>query len=226
MAKLDKIVEVLENWQKGYKKANKGDKQLGDIRSTLNGGRPLSPSPSLQELSTREIEELRRAWDGKGAMGYEPDFAGYNDVGPKTYQGIPIKDRDLAILKGEVDPYQFVEQPNYGRDIRTNPNVRRGDDRVLPPKNTTNVGTMQLGTDLPNWMDNTDYSIGNSNGVTNSSLLGKRQGVHPGQFSDVPALERDYRGMDIGEQSKKANKGIALEEMLEFRNKNTGNTNF
>ena len=214
MAKIDKIVEVLENWQKGFNKANSGDKHLGDIRSTLNGGQPLSPSPSLQELSNAEIEELRRAWDGKGAMGYEPDFAGYNDVGPQKYQGIPIKDRDLAILRGEVDPYQFVEQPNYGRDFRTNPNVRIGDDRVLPPPNTTKINNTQLGTDLPNWMDNADYSLGN-NGVDQSTLIGKGEGVSPGSYS---AIDDYYKGADIGEQSKRANKGISLEEMLKFKN--------
>ena len=129
MAKLDKIVEILEMWQEGINKPNKSgfsygkDKSpytLGDVRTTLNGGQPLSPSPSLQELSTREIEELRRAWDSKGAMGYEPDFAGYNDVGPQRYDGSPIKDRDLAILKGKADPYEFVEQPDYNfRGFRT-----------------------------------------------------------------------------------------------------------
>lgn len=122
MAKLDKIFEILENWQKrGSETKSDGSHKdpsnytLPPFRSTLNNGRPLSRSPSLQELSDREIEELRRAWNGKGAA--DVDFsndpiATFKTPAPPTLDGSPISQYDL-------DRIQLEGRPQPGRDLES-----------------------------------------------------------------------------------------------------------
>ena len=117
---IDKITEILENWQKrGSNKdpyeygRDRGKYDLGVGRSTLNNGRPLSPPRSLQELSNREIEELRRAWDGKAAA--DVDFS--NQPLPTggrqpTLDGSPISQYDL-------DRIQLEGRPQPGRDLES-----------------------------------------------------------------------------------------------------------
>ena len=128
---IDKITEILENWQKrGSSKdpydygRDRSKYDLGVGRSTLNNGRPLSPSPSLQELSNREIEELRRAWDGQGAANVDfsnNPIATYNAPKPPTLDGSPISQYDLdrIQLEGRSQPgrdlesFNDVEMPDY-----------------------------------------------------------------------------------------------------------------
>jgi len=117
---IDKITEILENWQKrGSNKdpyeygQDRSKYDLGVGRSTLNNGRPLSPPRSLQELSNREIEELRRAWDGQGAV--DVDFS--NQALPTggrqpTLDGSPISQYDL-------DRIQLEGRPQPGRDLES-----------------------------------------------------------------------------------------------------------
>jgi hypothetical protein len=122
MAKLDKIFEVLENWQKRgsskdpYEYGKDSSKySLGpNVRSTLNGGEPLS-MPSLQDLSNKEIEELRRAWDGQGAANVDfsnDPIATYNAPKPSTLDGSPISQYNL-------DRIQLEGRPQPGRDLES-----------------------------------------------------------------------------------------------------------
>ena len=131
MAKLDKIFEVLENWQKrGSETRSDGtrrdpsDYTLPPFRSTLSNGRPLSPSPTLQELSNREIEELRRAWNGQGAANVDfsnDPIATFNNPKPPTLDGSPISQYNLdrIQLEGRQQPgrdlesFNDVEMPDY-----------------------------------------------------------------------------------------------------------------
>jgi hypothetical protein len=144
MAKIDKVVEILEKWQEGVKtpkrdggKRDPRDYTLDGVRTTLNGGRPLSPAPSLHDLSTPELEELARAY--KDTTGnYDVDFRGMNEqsVRPgmgKTLDGSRISkyDLDRIQLEGRKQPgrnlesFNGVEQPDYNfRGFREeNPNV-------------------------------------------------------------------------------------------------------
>ena len=78
MAKIDDVLEVLENWQRRSSRNKNGEWDSkytigGNNNSTLNGGRPLSPMRSLQELSNTEIEQIRREWGGKAAA--DVDFS-------------------------------------------------------------------------------------------------------------------------------------------------------
>ena len=121
MAKIDKIFEVLENWQKrGSSKEpydygkDRSNYDIGYGSSTLNGGRPLS-QPSLQDLSNREIEELRRAWGGKGAANVDfsnDPIATFNNPKPPTLDGSPISQYDL-------DRIQLEGRPQPGRDLES-----------------------------------------------------------------------------------------------------------
>tara|TARA_B110000908_G_scaffold121703_1_gene142695 strand:- start:11 stop:418 length:408 start_codon:yes stop_codon:yes gene_type:complete len=118
MAKLDKIFEVLENWQKrGNNKEpydygkDRSNYDIGYGSSTLNGGRPLS-QPSLQDLSNAELEELSRAWDGNVG---DVDFSQRNiPVAPPQprLDGSPISQYDL-------DRIQLEGRPQPGRDLES-----------------------------------------------------------------------------------------------------------
>jgi hypothetical protein len=152
MAKIDKVVEILEKWQEGINRPKRDggkrdpkDYTLDGIRTTLNGGRPLSPSPSLQELSTQEIEELRRAYQGTTGN-YDVDFRGMDEnmVRPgmgKTLDGSRISkyDLDRIQLEGRPQPgrnlesFNGVEQPDYNfRGFREdNPNVSQPTDTEI-----------------------------------------------------------------------------------------------
>jgi len=143
MAKIDKIVEILEKWQEGINRPKRDgsrrdpkDYTLDGVRTTLNGGRPLSPSPSLQELSTQEIEELRRAYQNTTGN-YDVDFRGMDEnmvrPGIRTRHGSPITQHNNEVLKGNRDPFTGVEQPDYDfRGFRTeNPNVSQPTDAEI-----------------------------------------------------------------------------------------------
>jgi len=143
MAKIDKIVEILERWQEGINRPKRDgsrrdpkDYTLDGIRTTLNGGRPLSPSPSLQELSTQEIEELRRAYQNTTGN-YDVDFRGMDEnmvrPGIRTRHGSPITQHNNEVLKGNRDPFTTVEQPDYDfRGFRPeNPNVSQPTDAEI-----------------------------------------------------------------------------------------------
>ena len=143
MAKIDKIVEILEKWQEGITRPKRDGSRrdpknytLDGVRTTLNGGRPLSPSPSLQELSTQEIEELRRAYQNTTGN-YEVDFRGMDEnmvrPGIRKRHGSPITQHTNEVLKGNRDPFTGVEQPDYDfRGFRTeNPNVSQPTDAEI-----------------------------------------------------------------------------------------------
>ena len=143
MAKIDKVVEILEKWQEGINRPKRDgsrrdpkDYTLDGVRTTLNGGRPLSPSPSLQELSTQEIEELRRAYQNTTGN-YDVDFRGMDEnmvrPGIRKRHGSPITQHNNEVLKGNRDPFTGVEQPDYDfRGFRTeNPNVSQPTDAEI-----------------------------------------------------------------------------------------------
>lgn len=233
MAKLDKIYDVLENWQRRSSRNKNGEWDNkytidGNNNSTLIGGRPLSPMRSLQELSNAEIEQIRRAWRGKGAV--DVDFSRQAlPTKPKvpTLDGSPISQYDLDRIKllNRPDPgrnlesFNDVPMPDY--DYRggriENPNVRRGDDRVLPPPNTSPLGPRA--TELPNTKH--DYSLGNEQIHPDSSnLFGEGEGMFSGSSSPIDDyyLQQGINAMDIGEQSKRMRKGISIAEQVDNRN--------
>ena len=161
---------------------------------------------------------------GNTVMPYGDDlFKQRGMFAPKASQakpkldGSPITKRQLDVIEGKVDPYEYVDQPNYGDNINTrnNPNVRRGDDRALPPANMTNIDEMIRGSELPGRVD--DYALGNPPGIPldQSSLFGPGQGTFKGASSNVDDY---YRAMDIGDQSKKMGKGIDVFEQINQRN--------
>tara|TARA_B100000767_G_scaffold84269_1_gene81059 strand:+ start:1466 stop:2494 length:1029 start_codon:yes stop_codon:yes gene_type:complete len=252
---LDKDAGIERSWKDVYTYDGLG-------RTDLPGGQSLSPSPSLQELPNDELERIRRAWDGSydpknpfssntvDNTGEGFSYPGGNTVMPygddlfqqrgmfatsKTkpkLNGSPITQRQLDIIEGKVDPYKWVDQPNYGDNINTrnNPNVRRGDDRMLPPENMTNIDDMLRGSEVPGKVP--DYALGNPPGISldDTSLIldptkkqrfrtgaefQEGQGTFEGASSN---LDDYYRSMDIGDQSKKMGKGIDVFEQIGQRN--------
>ena len=143
MAKIDEVIKILEKWQEGInipkRDGSRRDPKnytLDGVRTTLNGGRPLSPSPSLQQLSTQEIEELRRAYQNTTGN-YDVDFRGMDEnmvrPGIRSRHGSPITQHTNEVLKGKRDPFTGVEQPDYNyRGFRTeNPNVSQPTDAEI-----------------------------------------------------------------------------------------------
>ena len=144
MAKIDKVIGILEEWQSGANKPNKSgfsvgggdDYSLGNIRSTLNGGQPLSPSPALQNMSIDELEELRRAYE-RTTSNYDVDFRGITPDGVRPgirkRHGSPITQHTNEVMKGNRAEFTGVEQPDYNfRGFRTdNPNVSQPTDAEI-----------------------------------------------------------------------------------------------
>ena len=232
-------------------------------RTDLPGGQSLSPSPSLQELPNDELERIRRAWDGSydpknpfssntvDNAGEGFSYPGGNTVMPyfddlfeqrgmfattKTkpkLDGSPITQRQLDVIEGKVDPYKWVDQPNYGDNINTrnNPNVRRGDDRMLPPKNTSEIE--RYGSELPGKIE--DYALGNPPGISlddtslilnkgrqqrfkDGSAFQEGQGTFPeGQY--LPNMDDYYKSLDIGQQSGKMQQGVDIQAQIDAMNK-------
>lgn len=233
MAKLDKIYEVLENWQRRSSRNKNGEWDSkytigGNNNSTLNGGRPLSPMRSLDELSNAEIEQIRREWGGKAAV--DVDF---------SRQALPTKPKRIMLDGSPISQYnldrmQLEGRPNPGRNLESfndvpmpdydyrggrieNPNVRRGDDRVLQPPNESEIG--QRATELPGVRQ--DYSLGNTQiPEIDSSLFGGGEGMLPGSSSPIDDyyLQQGMNAMDIGQQSKKMGRGIDIAEQINSRN--------
>tara|TARA_B110000858_G_scaffold37740_1_gene42429 strand:- start:280 stop:1107 length:828 start_codon:yes stop_codon:yes gene_type:complete len=236
MAKLDEIFKVLENWQSRSSRNKNGvwdDKYSigGGNNSTLNGGRPLSPMRSLDELSNAEIEQIRREWGGKAAA--DVNFSNDPFVGFKPKQkrnmldGSPISqfNLDRINLDGRPQPgrnlesFNDVPMPDY--DYRggriDNPNVRRGDDRALQAPNESEVG--RTATELPGVRQ--DYALGNTQiPEIDSSLFGGGEGMLPGASSPIDDyyLQQGMNAMDIGQQSKKMGRGIDITEQINSRN--------
>ena len=257
---LDKDAGIERSWKDVYTYDGLG-------RTDLPGGQSLSPSPSLQELPNDELERIRRAWDGSydpknpfssntvDNTGEGFSYPGGNTVMPygddlfqqrgmfatsKTkpkLNGSPITQRQLDVIEGKVDPYKWVDQPNYGDNINTrnNPNVRRGDDRMLPPENMTNIDDMLRGSELPG--QGSDYALGNPPGISldDTSLIGNPtsgpmanprgfgEGTFPksqlGGASDsagqaLPNMDDFYKSLDIGQQSGKMQQGVDVESQI------------
>ena len=236
MAKLDEVYKVLENWQKRSSRNRNGEWDSkytigGNNNSTLNGGRPLSPMRSLQDISNAELEQIRREWGGKAAADVDFEFDPFVGFKPKQKRnmldGSPISQYDLDRIKlqGRPDPgrslesFNDVAMPDY--DYRggriDNPNVRRGDDRVLPPPNESEIG--QTATELPGVRQ--DYSLGNTQiPEIDSSLFGGGEGMLSGSSSPIDDyyLQQGMNAMDIGQQSKKMGRGIDIAEQINSRN--------
>jgi len=243
MSKLDKVFEVLENWQSRSSRNKNGewdDKYTisGGNNSTLNGGRPLSPMRSLDELSDAEIEQIRREWGGKAAV--DVDF---------SRQALPTKPKRIMldgspISQHNLDRIQLQGRPQPGRDLESfndvpmpdydyrggridNPNVRRGDDRVLPPPSTHDINN--YGTELPGKIG--DYSLGNPPGISldDTSLIGNPtsgpmanpRGFGEGRFPDngLPNTDDFYRALDIGKQKSRMQQGVDIESQIAGMNR-------
>ena len=175
---------------------------------------------------------------GNTVMPYGDDlFKQRGMFAPKASQakpkldGSPITKRQLDVIEGKVDPYEYVDQPNYGDNINTrnNPNVRRGDDRALPPANMTNIDDMIRGSELPGKVD--DYALGNPPGISldDTSLLGNPttgpmanpRGFGEGRFpsNDLPNMDDFYKSLDIGKQKGKMQQGMDIESQIAGMNK-------